>query len=169
MSPRTFPPNTLFVAVTDRDGNYAGEDGGPQRGGIGRWRKGRVGVWTADFAPPLAKRNPADGLIHAGWLEVVTESAVENGVRICIESEKIYTEPRQAMKRLVDQGIAAGMADPTEPSARAVARATGGAGSMADALLPPAQAAAKAIKKGQSRNAGGAPMPVGRASDTLVG
>lgn len=167
MAPRTFPPNTLFVAVSDRDGNYAGEDGGPQRGGIGRWRKGRVGVWTSNFPPPLAKRNPADGLIHAGWLEVVKESAVENGVRVCIESEKIFTEPRQLMKRLVEAGNALGMADPTEPSERAVARATGGAGSMTDALLPPAQAAAKARNKG--RNAGGAPMPVGRASDATVG
>jgi hypothetical protein len=143
MAPRTFPPNTLFVAVTERDDNYAGEDGGPQRGGIGRWRKGLVREWTANFPPPLAKRNPEDGLIHSGWLEVVKESILENGKRVCVESEKIYAEPRRPLQRLVAAGNAAGMADPTEPSERAVQRAVGGAGSMADALLPPAQVKTK--------------------------
>ena len=122
----TFPAGTLFVAVSDGDAVYAGEDGGPQAGGIGRWRVGRTEAWSSARAIPLAYRDPATGLIHAGWLEVVTESIPNaDGTRKSTASEKRYAPPRQMERRTHAASAGAGFAESSEPTAAAKKRAAG--------------------------------------------
>ena len=126
-APGTFPAGTLFVAVSDGDAVYAGEDGGPQAGGIGRWRVGRCGAWNSSKALPLAYRDPETGLIHSGWLEVVTESIPKpDGSRQATASEKRYAPHHIVDRRSRATSAAAGFAEPvTEPTPAAKKRAGG--------------------------------------------
>lgn len=159
--PETFPPGTLFVAVCDDLRVYAGEDGGPQHGGKGRWRVGEVGPWTADSRVPLAHRNPDDGLIWKGWLEVCTATRSENGRLVSVSSEKVWTEPVVADQRARRKAEKEGKMLPQKkaPTAKAKRRATLGAPQMADQLKPMGERDAAAAKAG---------VPV-RDSDRIVG
>jgi len=163
--PATFPPGTLFVAVCDDMRAYAGEDGGPQHGGKGRWRVGEVGPWTADSRVPLAHRNPEDGLIWKGWLEVCTATRTDNGRLVAVASEKVFTEPTVSDQRARRTAEKEGKMLPKKkaPSAKATKRATQGAPSMADALKPLGER--DAVKANAASQAG----VVVRDSDRIVG
>lgn len=151
MDPKDITPSTLFVAVADHDGLYAGEDGGPAKGGIGRWRVGQVGPWTSSAVLPLAYRDPATGLVHSGWLEVAEQTqAGPNGTLVCTKSQKRFSIPRKPGQRAAAVAREAGMA---EPSLEAVARAEGGPTDMTEALKPLQQR-----KRGRPPKAAGRPM-----------
>jgi|GEM_PF-5691688 len=136
--PETFPPSTLFVAVSDNDGVYAGEDGGPGRGGIGRWRVGRVGTWESSSPPNMAKRDPESGLIHSGWLEVVTQTVTtDTGVLKCVTSEKRYAPAPLRDRRTSAHARAIGFAEPVSPSPKAVKRAVAGKGAVLSGATAP--------------------------------
>jgi len=138
----TYPPETLFVAVCDGLQVYAGDDGGPQHGGKGRWKVGEVGRWTADRRVPIANRNPDDGLIWKGWLEPVTQHSVNaSGQLVALASEQIFSEPPIAEQRARARAEAEGKLIPKvkAPSAKAKRRAQGGAAPMQDALKPISQ------------------------------
>ncbi len=133
----------LYVAVSDRDGGYAGEDGGPAYGGKGRWRIGEVGEWTSDRTLPVAQRDPKTGLIWSGWLEEVEESHVENGAIKCDRSTKHYRKQETATHRrarvaaaqekavVIEEGFVDGQDD---PSPEAVGVAVGGGKSVEEQL-----------------------------------
>lgn len=117
--PESFPPDTMFVAVSEHDKPAAGFDGGPERGGRGAWGRGTTGQWTADHTVPLALRDPKDGLIVRGYLEPVIG--------------------QDAMGRVVTQKFFAvrkedGTWEAAVPTARALKRANLGADSVAKAF-----------------------------------
>lgn len=157
LTPRTYPPETLFVGVCDGDQSYAGYDGGPGKGGRGRWRVGQVGTWTANYSPPMARRNPDDGLVWRGWLEVVTQSARNtDGSLTCLSSEKIWEKRSATAPQRSDKSLPGGA-----PSAAARKRASG-TGTPLEEMLGPKRA---------RRNLTGdiEPTPAGRAVDQMVG
>ena len=139
---RSYAKDQLFVAVSDSDATYAGYDGGPQRGGKGRWKKGDVGPWQADYRVPLAKRNPDDGLIWKGWLEKVVETARRpDGSLECLKSEPIFERmptPEQRTQKHFAEATAESerQANAQEPSASATDRAANGGTSIKDVLTP---------------------------------
>lgn len=130
---RQYEKDTLFVAVSDSDATYSGYDGGPQRGGKGRWRKGEVGPWTADYRIPLAKRDPDHGMIWKGWLERVTETARKpDGTLECLKSEAIFERQGAVEQRTPAHFVNTGDA----PSASATDHASNGGTSIKDVLAP---------------------------------
>lgn len=130
-----FGPQTLFVAVTDSDATYAGYDGGPQRGGKGRWKAGEVGQWTADYPPPLAYRDPDDGMIWRGWLEVCTQTTLQDGVVKCLDSQKRFrAAPRKEARSEKHREVAPRGSDTPTPAAEH--RARSGGESIKDVMDP---------------------------------
>lgn len=130
--PTAFPADQLFVAVSDRGGEVAGEDGGTRTGGRGMWLVGQVQTWTADAIVPLALRDPITGLIWKGYLEPVERSHVEHGRIVCDVSTQYYVpnpanKPRQA---------AALPTETAQPSDAAKTRATRGARKLKDLVRP---------------------------------
>lgn len=173
-APAAYPPGTLFVAVNDGIQVYAGDDGGPAKGGKGRWRVGEVGPWTAVSAPPIAHRNPEDGLIWKGWLEEVETTRLDaSGNTICVKSKKVFSEPLAMAQRSTARAAKAGqmIPKPKKPSAKAQKRATLGAAPMADALKPVNQRAEQLADAGIPVDTGGDAPPAApaRASDRPVG
>lgn len=137
--PTAFPPGTLFVAVNDGIQQYAGEDGGPQHGGRGRWRTGDVAAWTSSRPVPVAHRDPETGLIWKGWLEpVVRTYRGERGQIICEESQHFYSQPMAQEQRAAENAKKRGMMVPKakKPTSKAARRATLGAPEATDALKP---------------------------------
>jgi hypothetical protein len=117
--PTEFPADQLFVAVSESAAEYAGNDGGPIRGGRGLWAKGVVGQWTANFAPPIALRDPASGLIWKGYLEPVTRYSYGlNGAIVCNESQKFYAEPMSASDTPKPEPKPLKVSAPTEKAAK---------------------------------------------------
>jgi hypothetical protein len=168
--PTTFPPGTLFVGVNDGIQQYAGEDGGPQQGGKGRWRTGEVGPWTSRRPVPLAHRDPDSGMIWKGWVEPVLRSHPnERGQLVCDESQQFFSQPIAVEQRAAAKAKQRGMMSPTakRPTSKAARRARLGAPPMADALKPLGQqlnaAASAGIPLDDDR------VPPGRASDRAVG
>ena len=140
--PESFAPDQLFVAVCDGLQVYAGDDGGPQHGGQGRWKVGEVGAWMADRTVPLAHRDPSNGLIWKGWLEACTQHSMkESGQLVSLQSDAVYSEPPMAEQRAMERIKAEGKMLPKAkaPTAKAVRRAKGGAAPMQDALKPASQ------------------------------
>jgi len=129
----------LYVAVSDSDNTYAGYDGGPQKGGRGRWKKDYVGPWMSSGRVPLAVRNPDDGLIWRGYLELVTAHRTkDDGSIVCITSEKVYEHPPKFESRSKAHFAAAPVAEtrPATPSAEAIERASNGATPIDEVLAP---------------------------------
>lgn len=128
LAPVSFPPETLFIAVSNHDGPAAGEDGGKAVGGIGPWAKGQVGKWTSSKRLPLAIRDPKDGEIVRGWLEPVIEQHYGPNNKVITRSQKHYgvrTESGEWALR--------------EPSATAIQRANIGLHSITTMLPQGAQ------------------------------
>lgn len=149
--PESWPRDQLFVAVCDNAQEYAGEDGGPQSGGKGRWRVGEVGVWTSKRKLPLAHRNPEDGLIWKGWLEpVVRTRRNPQDQMVCEESQKFFSVPLAQDQRAAESAKKRGMMAPKsrKPTSKAAARAALGAPQMADALKPLSERQAQAAQVG---------------------
>lgn len=161
---------TRFVAVADGDRAYAGYDGGPARGGKGRWRTGEVGEWSSDYPPPLAKRDPGTGLIWTGWLEAVEDVArKDDGTLVSLKSTKVFEEPPTPEQRTPTHFRPIGdTMRPVqhevgrEPTPDAVTRAEKGPKPIKDTLTP--------RKKGSRMPvASNAPPHAGRPMDQPVG
>lgn len=134
--PTEFPPETLFVAVSDRDGPAAGFDGGPEKGGTGAWPKGDIRTWTAAAPVPLAIRDPKIGTIEAGWLEPVEQMGEKNGRPVALQATKFYGSYDVKSRSWV----------PAVPTERARKRATLGAATIATPFQALAQQQAKATR-----------------------
>lgn len=130
--PQSFPPNQLFVAVSDRGGEVAGEDGGPRTGGRGMWYVGQVQTWNADSPVPLALRDPFTGLIWKGYVEPVLATRVDNGRLVCEQSQPYFAVNPAAPKRKEKPGVSKS----TAPSESAVSRAKHGPGKLAPLVRP---------------------------------
>lgn len=143
--PTSFPDDQLFVAVSDRGGEVAGEDGGPRTGGKGMWYVGQVAEWTADAPPPIALRDPNTGLIWKGYLQPVLATRVENGRLVATSSTSYFVVNPAAPVRKQNAVAMEG----AKPSDAAVTRASHGPGSLASKVRPQVGPGRKA-----ARNAG---------------
>lgn len=158
-----------LVAVADGDKTYAGYDGGPARGGTGRWRVGQVGEWSADYPPPMAKRDPSTGMIWTGWLEECEDIArKDDGTLVCLKSKKVMVRPPtpEELRAKPRQYYVVGdtmrpldMVETVTPEAEA--RAENGPPPLRETLTP--------SKRSRQPRPANAPPHAGRPSDNPVG
>lgn len=138
--PESWDADQLFVAVSDRGGEVAGEDGGPRNNGRGMWYVGNVGRWTSHLPVPLALRDPVTGLIWKGYLEPVTNV---NGQYV--PTSYFAENPGTPARKQTKASIKA-----SKPSEGATSRAKHGPGKLAALVRPEKPTAARIA----ARNAG---------------
>lgn len=130
--PTEFPVDQLFIAVSDRGGEVAGEDGGPRTGGKGMWLVGEVARWTSGNAVPLALRDPNTGIIWKGYLEPVLRQFLGQDGKMRTESHQFFVQNPAAPVRTAKKAPGKTSA----PSEAAQKRAANGPGKLAPLVRP---------------------------------